>query len=161
MGKRDRLARAARKRQKASVQALGRDVGGVDEAVKGHKRQQEERAELYRQAEVNIAENPETFKKSGWKQNDVAMRMSMSCPMCGSETMYECVCCLQEDGVYDHELEFDVEELQTQMKDIKINFQTPTQQKPKQSKTATDEGKKCVARELPKRVLQLDTPVKK
>ena len=33
MGKRDRLARAARKRQKASVQALGRDVGGVDEAL--------------------------------------------------------------------------------------------------------------------------------
>ena len=86
MGKRDRLARAARKRQKASVQALGRDVGGVDEAVKGHKRQQEERAELYRQAEVNIAENSATFRKSGWKQNDVAMRMSMSCPMCSSET---------------------------------------------------------------------------
>ena len=49
----------------------------------------------------------------------------------------------------------------SQIKDIKIDFQTPTQQKPKQSKTATDEGKKCVARELPKRVLQLDTPVKK
>ena len=84
----DRLARAARKRQKASVQALGRDVGGVDEAVKGHKRQQEERAELYRQAEVNITENSATFRKSGWKQNDVAMRMSMSCPMCGFETMH-------------------------------------------------------------------------
>ena len=37
MGKRKRLARAARKRQKASVQAFGRDMGGVDEAVKGHK----------------------------------------------------------------------------------------------------------------------------
>ena len=66
-----------------------------------------------------------------------------------------------EDGVYDHELEFDVEELETQMKEIKIDFQTPTQQKPKQSKTTTDEGKKCAAREFLKRVLQLDTPVKK
>ena len=52
MGKRDRLARASRKRQKASVQALGRDVGGVDEAAKGHKRQQEERA--YRISNRNL-----------------------------------------------------------------------------------------------------------
>jgi len=77
--------------------------------------------------------------------------------MCGSETMYECVCCL-EDG--DQELDFEVRKLETKMKEVKIGFRTPTQQKPKQSKTTTVEGKKCVAKESSKRVLKLDTPVK-
>ena len=114
MGKRERLARAANKKKKASVQVLGRDMGGVEEAVKGHKRQQEQRAALYRRAEANIAAHPDRFRRSGFKKYDVAMRMSCSCPMCGSETMYECVCCLDYRG---DQADFDIEELENQMKE--------------------------------------------
>ena len=75
MGKKERLARAAKKKKKFSVQVLGKEMGDVDDAVFGHKKRSVERLLLYEQAEQNIADKPRLFSKCGWKEHDVVKRM--------------------------------------------------------------------------------------
>ena len=56
--------------------------------------------------------------------------------------------------------EQEIEELGSQLSEVALDFNTPKQQKPKQPKAFTGEGKKCAAKDPTKRVLRMGTPKK-
>jgi predicted RNA-binding Zn-ribbon protein involved in translation (DUF1610 family) len=159
MGRKDRKAKDARKKKKASVVACGRAVGIVDGALDGLVARQGERLVMFKQATDNVASRWDGISMS------VADRMEQSCPMCGAETLWECKCVEEEERERMEEstgakTDWSMVEIDTAMKSMAV--QTPIQQQPKQF----DEAISCesIKRERSTvsegRVLNMDSPVK-
>jgi hypothetical protein len=84
MGKKERQAKKAQQKAKTAVVVFGKGVGLVTQAVDTHLSKQGVRAQVFKQAE---AHGPV------WGISmSIPDRMEQTCPMCGSETMWDCKC---------------------------------------------------------------------
>jgi hypothetical protein len=84
MGKKEGKAKKALQRKKRSLVVFGKGVGAVVDAVDTHLSKQGERHDIFTQVEAHgpIWGIPMS----------AADRMEQSCPMCGSENMWDCKC---------------------------------------------------------------------
>jgi hypothetical protein len=156
MGKRDRLARAAKKKKKASVEVLGKGMGVVVETLDAHRTRQGERADVFKMASAE----PGLY---GPKSMTLPERMEQSCPMCGSVTIWECQCSdVEEVESACKADQKELEELGAAMSRVAVSPQTPAQQaKPVSGQFSCERLQQRVGKGLPeRRILQMDTPVK-
>jgi hypothetical protein len=159
MGRKDRKAKDARKKKKASMVVCGREMGIVDGALDGLVARQRGRLVMFKQATDNVASRWDGISMS------VADRMEQSCPMCGTETLWDCKCVEEEERERMEEstggkTDWSMVEIDTAMKSMVV--QTPIQQQSKQFDDAIScEGIKRGRGTVPEgRVLNMDSPVK-